>query len=127
VIVAGLGFRTAAGVDSLRDALTRAASRRRVDLIATAADKAAAPAFRALADELGVPPVGIPAASLEAQPTQTRSAAALAARRTGSVAEAAALAAAGPGARLVVPRRISADGLATCALAVAAADCGDGR
>ncbi|MHA6346914.1 cobalamin biosynthesis protein, partial [Roseivivax sp. CAU 1761] len=36
---------------------------------------------------------------------------------TGSVAEAAALAAAGPGARLLGPRAVSPDGCATCALA----------
>jgi cobalt-precorrin 5A hydrolase len=36
---------------------------------------------------------------------------------TGSVAEASALAAAGPGARLLGPRVISGDGLATAAIA----------
>ena len=35
----------------------------------------------------------------------------------GSLAEAAALAAAGPGATLVVNRIISSDGMATCAIA----------
>ena len=38
--------------------------------------------------------------------------------RAGSVAEAAALAAAGPGARLLAPRMISADRMASCALAM---------
>ena len=37
---------------------------------------------------------------------------------TGSVAEAAALAAAGPGAQLLGPRVVSGDGLATAAIAI---------
>jgi cobalt-precorrin 5A hydrolase len=41
----------------------------------------------------------------------------LAARGVGSVAEAVALAAAGPGARIVVARVISSDRMATCAIA----------
>ncbi|MFP4328377.1 MAG: cobalamin biosynthesis protein, partial [Paracoccaceae bacterium] len=49
--------------------------------------------------------------------TLTRSAYALDTYRTGSVAEACALAAAGPGALLLGPRAISSDRMATCALA----------
>ena len=60
-------------------------------------------------------------AALTAQATSTQSPASRASRGTGSVAEAAALAAAGPGARLLSPRVISADGRATCALAEGAA------
>ncbi len=115
VIVAGFGFRAGAGLDSLRDALRQTGGR--PDMIATAADKAAAPAFRALARVLDRPVAPVAAACLARQPTLTASAASRRARGTGSVAEAAALAAAGPGARLVGPRAVSADRLATCALA----------
>ena len=117
VIVAGFGFRAAASAASLRDALDRTGSRAPVALLATATDKRDSEAFRALAADLGLPAHGVDSALLAAQQTQTRSAASQGARGTGSLAEAAALAAAGPGARLLVARQISADGMATCALA----------
>lgn len=115
VIAAGFGFRASATPDSLADALDRAG--RAPTLLATAEDKARAPAFRAFAQRLGLPALGIAPADLAAQATLTRSEASRAARATGSVAEAAALAAAGPGARLLGPRAVSGDGRATCALA----------
>lgn len=118
MIVAGFGFRTSATVESLADALARAGGPTGVGALATAADKAASAPFRALADRLGLPAITLMPAALQAQATQTHSSASLAARGTGSLAEAAALAAAGPGARLLAPRAISADGLATCALAL---------
>lgn len=121
VIVAGFGFRGAAGLDSLLDALSRTGGPAPT-LLATAEDKAEAPALRALALRLNLPLRGIPPAVITAQTTLTRAPASLAARRTGSLAEAAALAAAlsvsGPGARLLGPRAISGDGMATCALAL---------
>ncbi len=115
VIVAGFGFRAASTGDSLLDALRRTGHT--PDVVATAAAKAEAPAFRAVARRLGLPRRAVAAPDLAAQPTATRSAASRAAHGTGSVAEAAALAAAGPGARLLVSRCISADRMATCALA----------
>jgi cobalt-precorrin 5A hydrolase len=115
VIVAGFGFRASATTDSLVDALARTGGA--PGLLATAEDKASAPAFRAVATQLGLSVRGIDAAALEAQTTLTHSQASRAARATGSVAEAAALAAAGPGARLLGPRAVSGDGMATCALA----------
>lgn len=117
VIVAGFGFRSGASAESLADALHRAAGGRAVGLLATAADKSADPAFQALALQLALPVAGLAAPDLKAQATQTQSAPSLAARGTGSLAEAAALAAAGPAARLVSARQISQDGWATCALA----------
>ncbi|MGB2894409.1 MAG: cobalamin biosynthesis protein, partial [Albidovulum sp.] len=54
---AGFGFRAAATVESLADALERAGGS--VDRVATAADKADAPAFRTLARDLGLPVLGI--------------------------------------------------------------------
>ncbi|EAU47237.1 cobalamin biosynthesis protein [Salipiger bermudensis] len=114
MIVAGFGFRAGVSAQSLADALalTGAAP----DALATAEDKAAHPAFRALAHALNLPVHALPAAALD-QPTATRSAASLAARGTGSLAEAAALAVVGPRARLLAPRQISPDRMATCAIA----------
>lgn len=115
MIVAGLGFRTDAGIDSLRDALVRAGGH--ADALATAADKANAPQIRALAAELALTLQSIPLDMLKNQPTLTQSARVQARYGTGSLAEAAALAAAGPGARLLGARVTSQDGKATAALA----------
>ncbi|MFS4439107.1 cobalamin biosynthesis protein [Paracoccaceae bacterium GXU_MW_L88] len=113
MIVAGFGFREAARVESLRDAYALAGP---ADALATAADKAETPAFRALAQSLGLPVIAIPSDTLTHAATLSQSAASQRARGTGSVAEAAALAAL-KGARLLGPRVISTDRLATCALA----------
>lgn len=112
MIVAGFGFRAAAGPASFRDALARASGGRRPDGLAAPADKAAA-----LAAALGAPVTPVAPEALAAADTLTRSPRVAALRGTGSVAEAAALAAAGRGARLLGPRAVSADRLATCALA----------
>lgn len=115
MIVAGFGFRGRATVDSLHDAYARAGTG--ADRLATAADKAGTPVFRAFAARLGLPVSAIAPGALAVAETQTRSPASQASRGTGSVAEASALAAAGPDARLTGPRVISTDRLATCALA----------
>jgi len=118
MIVAGFGFRAAATADSLRDALARAAGERQVTAFAAPEDKAQAACLDALAGEMGIAVQAIAASDLSRQTTATEAARVRAARGTGSVAEAAALAAAGPGARLLAPRSISADRLATCAIAM---------
>ncbi len=126
--VAGLGFRRAAGTASLRAALDAAlgaapdatldtAGATGLDALATAAEKADAPALRALAADLGLPIHAVAREDLAAQPTPTRSDRVRAQWATGSLAEAAALAAAGPGARLIAPRSVSPDGMATAAIA----------
>ncbi|WP_366553673.1 cobalamin biosynthesis protein [Aquibaculum sediminis] len=123
VIAAGFGFRAAATSKSLSDAFARAGGRPpraaglTTTVLATAVDKAGTLAFRAFAGRFGLPVRGIDSATLAAQKTGTKSEASRAARGTDSVAEAAALAAAGAGARLLGPRVISSDGMATCALA----------
>lgn len=117
MIVAGFGFRGNATASSLQDAYDLARGAAVANLFATAADKAQSAVFRDFAMSLAIPPLGIAPAELEAQETVTRSAPSMAARRTGSVAEAAALAGAGRGARLLVARAVSRDGRATCALA----------
>lgn len=117
MIVAGFGFRGTATPESLRDAYDRARAGHAATQLATAPDKAKSPAFRTFATALGLPVVPVPPQRLTHQATLTRSAASQEARGTGSVAEAAALAAAGPQARLLGARAISEDRLATCALA----------
>ncbi len=116
MIVAGFGFRASAGPESLASALART-GRHAPDALATAEDKAGSRTFRSLAAWMALPVIGVSAAQIMAQRTLTQSPASLAARGTGSLAEAAALAAAGPGARLLGPRVVSEDGCATCALA----------
>ncbi|MEM9754529.1 MAG: cobalamin biosynthesis protein, partial [Pseudomonadota bacterium] len=85
--------------------------------LATSDDKACAAAFLRLARKVGAPIRAMDAAVLERQVTVTHSAASHTARGTGSLAEAAALAAAGPGSTLITCRVVSGDGMATCALA----------
>jgi cobalt-precorrin 5A hydrolase len=115
VIVAGFGCRASATTESLAAALVTAAQGRPVDRLAAPADRVAL--LAPLARALDLPVVPITAAALAATVTPTRSPVSFTARGTGSVAEAAALQAAGPGARLLTRRRISPDRRATCALA----------
>ncbi|MBK1637080.1 cobalamin biosynthesis protein [Rhodovulum adriaticum] len=115
--VAGFGFRQAATVDSLTDALAQAGGAVGLAALAAPADKAAAQCLAGLAARLGLPIQPVPADRLRAIDTPTQAARVLAARGTGSVAEAAALSAAGPGARLLSSRQISTDRMASCAIA----------
>ena len=113
--VAGIGFRSGATVDSLRDALRHAGGQ--VDLLATVADKVSAPVMQALSSEFGLTVTGIPRDALSGVETMTRSGRIQKDFGTGSVSEAVALVAAGPGATLVGRRAVSSDGLATAAIA----------
>ena len=116
MIVAGFGFRSGAGLPSLRAALELAQEGHPpVTHLATAVDKLIT--LAPLAEAMGLPLTGIPETSLVAASTPTRSDASLNARATGSVAEACALVAAGPGARLLGTRHISPDRRACCAIA----------
>ncbi len=118
MIVAGFGFRTGAAPSSLRDAFAMACAdcdSAGVTALAAPADKVAP--LASLAAELSLPVIAVAPEALERVSTTTISPASIAARRTGSVAEAAALAAAGPGARLLAARRVSSDRMATCAIA----------
>lgn len=117
--VAGLGFRAAATTESLLAAL-RAASGEDAAALATLSDKAQATALIDLAAALGVPIIPISAAALTNVKTFTQSPRQLATLGAGSLAEAAALIAAGPGARLLGPRATAPDGMATAAIATAA-------
>jgi cobalt-precorrin 5A hydrolase len=115
--VAGLGFRKEATIESLRDALVAAGGARDLDALATATDKAEAAVIVALARELGLTIKSVPVELLARVETATHSARIETMFGTGSLAEAAALAAAGPRARLVSLRTISRDKAATAAIA----------
>lgn len=118
---AGFGFRAAATSGSLQAALELAvaATDRRwpVSRLATAADKVKSPPLQSLASALTVPLLGVPLAEIAAQDAATRSPRAPARYGFRSLAEASALAAAGPGAQLLTTRCVSPDGLATVAIA----------
>lgn len=115
VKIAGLGFRAQATVASLRSAL-QAAGTHGISALATAEDKAHAPALLQLAAELGLPVLAVPLAALQ---QQAANASPHAPARYGghSLAEAAALTAAGIGAQLVTARGVSTDRMATAAIA----------
>jgi len=115
MIVAGFGFRTGTSLAALQDALAQAGGAADVTHLATLAAKA--PDLLPLGQKLGLPVLALPPEALHGQPTLTRSDRVQALYGTGSVAEAAALAAAGPGARLRGTRAVSTDGTATAAIA----------
>ena len=85
--------------------------------IATVVDKAGAEAFQALANRLALPVEAVPSDALPWVAVETRSEKSEAMYGTGSLSEAAALIAAGPKARRLSARAISADSMATCAIA----------
>ena len=116
MIVAGFGFRTGADVAALRTALDAAQHGcAPVTTLAAPHDKLAL--VSDLAETLGLPVIAVAPDALQIPTTPTQSIASLEARQTGSVAEASALAAAGPGAQLLATRHISPDLMATCAIA----------
>jgi cobalt-precorrin 5A hydrolase len=128
VIVAGFGFRAAAGLDALRAALATAqhgcppveilaVPQDKIALVQALADLLAADRVAARAGGCPLTVIGVSPAALQAMRTPTRSIASIRHRATGSVAEAAALAAAGPDAVLLTSRHISPDRMATCAIA----------
>jgi cobalt-precorrin 5A hydrolase len=115
MIVVGFGFRSETTLAALMDALIQAGGPAGVTHLATLASKA--PTLAALGQALGLPVVALAPEALALQPTLTRSDRVEVLHGTGSVAEAAALAAAGPGARLRGPRAVSQDQTATAAIA----------
>ncbi|MGY3621657.1 cobalamin biosynthesis protein [Bradyrhizobium sp. USDA 10063] len=115
--VAGLGFKRDVTLAALREALAAAGGSSGLAAVATVADKAETAALKLLARELNVPIKAIPAKVLAGIATSTQSAIIKAKFGTGSLAEAAALAAAGRGARLISLRAVSRDRTATAAIA----------
>lgn len=113
MIVAGFGFNTRATTESLADALAQHSDA--PDALATLTDKAAG--LTLFADARQLPVICVSQEQAARQTTQTRSTRSNFEKGTPSVAEATALAAAGPGARLIGTRTISQDRMATCAIA----------
>ncbi|MGX1761522.1 cobalamin biosynthesis protein [Streptomyces lydicus] len=128
-LVAGVGARRGVPVAEVLELITASCAAagyavRQVVALATVAAKADEPGLTGAARELGVPLRSFPAAALAVVPVPEPSAAAAAAAGTPSVAEAAALLAAGPGAVLAAGKRKSSPARATCALAVPAGGAG---
>jgi cobalt-precorrin 5A hydrolase len=126
MIVAGIGCRRGAPVAAIEAVIGAALARAGLGkdalaLIATAAAKCDEPGIAAAASALGLPLVCVAGPELEhaGERGATRSARVLAMTGVPSVAEAAALAAAGRDARLLLAR--IALGPATCALAISGA------
>ena len=122
MIVAGVGCRRGANAPDVEAAVRAALARANIatdalDAIATIAEKRNEAGIRAAAERLGVCFVVVSENALKtaSDRTVTSSERTLALMGVASVAEAAALAAAGPLARLISPRL--AMGAATCALA----------
>ncbi|WP_417839014.1 cobalamin biosynthesis protein [Tritonibacter scottomollicae] len=115
MIVAGFGFADRATTASLVEAL--AALSPRPDRLATLRAKADTALFRGFATAQGLPVIPLDEAQISGIETPTHSPRIAARFHTGSVAEAAALVAAGPGARLIQTRYVTTDRLATVALA----------
>jgi cobalt-precorrin 5A hydrolase len=115
MIVAGFGLRSGATLAALQDALARAGGAERVTHLATLAAKAEG--LGPMARVLGLPVLALEPDILRGVPTLTQSDRVVEMFGTGSVAEAVALVAAGPGARLFGPRAVSVDGTATAAIA----------
>ncbi|SIS59320.1 cobalamin biosynthesis protein [Phaeovulum vinaykumarii] len=109
--VAGIGFRAGTPAEAVRAALGGLEG---VDALVTLEARAAA----LTAMRLGPPVRALPEAAIRGIETPTQSPRLLSRFGTGSVAEALALAALGPGARLLGPRRVSPCGRATAALAL---------
>ncbi len=118
MIVAGIGFSSAASANSLRTAFELASIGYVVDALATAANKKGSKALTEFATATKLPIRYVEVEELARQHTLTFSTPSRAAYGTGSVAEAAALAVAGSQARLLSTRQISGDRLATCAIAI---------
>jgi len=115
--VAGLGFKRDVTLASLREALEAAGGPAGLAAVATVSDKADAEVLKQLARECGVPIKAVAAEVLAGIDTPTQSNLIAKKFGTGSVAEAAALAAAGPRARLIATRVVSQDRTATAAIA----------
>ncbi|RUS63312.1 precorrin methylase [Pseudorhodobacter sp. E13] len=113
MIVAGFGIRATASLPTLRALLGNVA----VDALAVVADKADHPALNALAAQIRRPLLRVALADLATDRAQTPAPQQPDRYGPTSVAEAAALAAAGPYSILIRPRIIAPDGSATMAIA----------
>ncbi len=116
MIAAGFGFSTKATVESLQDAFAKASRGQVVTHLAAPEDKTVSKVFTMFRDHAALPVIDITPDALIGAETFTKSERAQAQRGVGSVAEAAALSA--TGGRLLAPRSVSDDRMATCAIAI---------
>jgi cobalt-precorrin 5A hydrolase len=117
MIVAGIGFNTRATPAALAKAVDTAilaAGGARLDALASAWSKSADPVLIAFAQTRALPLLVVNVAGIQ---TPSQSPRVLALFGTGSLAEAAALAGAGPNARLLATKCTSPCGRATAAIA----------
>lgn len=124
MICAGIGLRASVTAEDLQVLLYL--SDRLPDRVALLADKAEHPALREILNRSGLPLVTFPRDAIRGVATPGQSARQMTIFGTGSVSEACALLAAGPGARLLGPRIFAPSGRATIAFAIAAARNGNG-
>lgn len=123
-VVIGLGFRDRATTQSISEVLASVTARTAMPDVATVLavmeDKAAHPGLIAATQAARLPILTVGAEAMRAAEARitTRSDRVKRLRGVGSVCEAAALALAGEGARLVVTRLVSADRNATAAAAM---------
>jgi cobalt-precorrin 5A hydrolase len=122
MIAAGIGCKRGAPASDIEGAIRAALACAQIDagalgIIATIEAKRAEVGIRAVAEKFGVSIVVVPQREFAAANgrVETHSERVSALAGVGSVAEAAALAAAGPASKLIVPRIVV--GTATCALA----------
>jgi cobalt-precorrin 5A hydrolase len=122
MIAAGIGCKRGAPASDIEAAIRSALARAQIDagaldVIATMETKSAEAGIRAAARTFGVSLIVVPALEFAAagDRVETHSERVSALAGVGSVAEAAALAAAGPASKLIAPRLIV--GAASCALA----------
>jgi cobalt-precorrin 5A hydrolase len=125
MIAAGIGCKRGAPASDIEAAVRAALARAQIgaaalDVVATIDAKSGEAGIRAAAETFGVSLIVVPEPALAAAGGRvaTHSERVAAFARVGSVAEAAALAAAGPASKLIVPRLVV--GFATCALAASA-------
>jgi cobalt-precorrin 5A hydrolase len=123
-LIIGLGFRDEASAQSIGEVVTNVAADSAMpgvaSVLAVLEDKAAHPSLVAAARAAHLPIETVAADAMRQADARvaTRSERVEKHRGVGSVCEAAALAAAGTGARLVVTRMVSADRHATAAAAI---------
>lgn len=116
MIVAGIGLRASATIEDLELLLNL--SDRLPDRIALLADKSTHPALQAVILRTALPLVTFARDEIRGIATPGQSARQMTIFGTGSVSEACALLAAGPGARLICPRIFAPSSRATIAFAI---------
>jgi cobalt-precorrin 5A hydrolase len=121
MITAGFGFRREAKIESLLELYSQLCKtylgEGQVDVLATHVKKSQADAFIELSHRTGIEIIAITDAEITSQDTINHSDLSIQLYKTGSLAEATALAAAGANSRLLGGRIVSQDRLATCAFA----------